>query len=265
MGAHPTAEPPPRPVAGAAAAAPRQKAAETVARRIVQRIVAGGLAPGDMLPAEADTAELYGVGRETVREALRLLEVQGLISIRRGPGGGPVVARAEALNLGRTATLYFQMAGATYGELFEAWVLGEGTLAERAAAHPDERRRLAVMAPYMDGVERAARRAGDALSVANFVAMHAGFHLAVAELARNRVLALTLTTYGQIVSYQVDLVVDPRALRTLIYSHHDDVARAIVEGDVWWARDRMMHHINAVWTYYRETIGDRSDEPIEWL
>lgn len=244
---------------------PRRKAAEIVAHLIVQRIVSCGLEPGDMLPAEAATAEIYAVGRETVREALRLLEVQGLVSIRRGPGGGPVVGAPEAINLGRTATLYFQMVGATYGELFEAWVLGEGTLAERAAAHPDDKLRLSTMTPYLDGIEHAAHHTGDAVSITKFIAMHAGFHFAVSGLARNRVLALTLTTFGQIVSYQVGLIEDPRSLRTLIYAHHDDVARAIIDGDAWWARDRMMHHIRAIWSYCCETFGDRTDEAIEWL
>lgn len=244
---------------------PRRKAAEMIAHHVVQSIVRKGLAPGDMLPPEAAMAEHYGVGRETVREALRLLEVQGLITIRRGPGGGPVVGSAEPLNLGRTATLYFQMAGATYGELFEGWVLGEGTLAERAAGHPDEQRRLAMMTPYLDGVEHAADRAGDAASIADFIAMHAGFHVAVAGLARNRVLALTLTTFGQVVSYEVGLIEDPRSLRTLIYAQHDDIARAIIDGDAWWARDRMMYHIRGIWAYCQETFGDRTDEPIQWL
>ncbi len=91
----------------------KPKTAETVARRVVQTIVSGGLTAGDKLPREAEMVEHCGVGRETLREALRLLETQGLITLRRGPGGGPVVASADAVNLGRISTLYYQMTGAT--------------------------------------------------------------------------------------------------------------------------------------------------------
>ena len=80
----------------------------------------------------------YDVSRESLREALRLLEVQGLVAIRRGPGGGPTVCTVDPANLGRVSTLYYHLAGATYRELWEAWILAESILAERAAANPDD-------------------------------------------------------------------------------------------------------------------------------
>src|SRR6478736_6338216 len=58
------------------------KTSESVARDIVEQ----GLVTGDSLPSEAVMLEEHGVSRESLREALRLLEVQGLLSIRRGPG-----------------------------------------------------------------------------------------------------------------------------------------------------------------------------------
>ena len=61
--------------------------------------------------------EEYGVGRAFVREALRILEVQGLISIKAGPGGGPVVAEVSTRDFGRMSTLYFQVGGMTFREL----------------------------------------------------------------------------------------------------------------------------------------------------
>ena len=79
----------------------------------------------------------YQVSRESLREALRLLEAQGIVSIRRGPSGGPVVGRAETANLARTLTLYFQLAGATYEELLQAWRLLEPLAAELAARNVD--------------------------------------------------------------------------------------------------------------------------------
>ena len=57
------------------------KTSEVVARDVVRDIIAGHLQPGDSLMSEAAMLERFGVSRESLREGLRLLEVQGLISI----------------------------------------------------------------------------------------------------------------------------------------------------------------------------------------
>lgn len=226
----------------------------------METIADRGLTAGDMLPREADMLAEYGVSRETLREALRLLEVQGLITLRRGPGGGPVVGAARAVNLGRVSTLYFQMAGATYNELFEAWVLGEGTLAERAARNPDARLRAATMAPYIEAVDHS-----DHDNVASFMQAHTGFHDDVGALSGNRVLDLTLASFGQIVAYQAGVVDDPRTLHTQLYEDHRTVARAISAGHNRAARQLMEQHIETVLEYFREHFDGRLDEPVEWV
>jgi hypothetical protein len=76
-----------RPAAGPAvfssdAVTRRLKTSESVARDIVHDIVSGGLRTGDRLAPEAAMLDQYGVSRESLREALRLLEAQGLITIR---------------------------------------------------------------------------------------------------------------------------------------------------------------------------------------
>src|SRR5579859_173204 len=96
-----------------------QKTSERVALDIVHDIVARGFRLGDRLPLEAEMVEQYGVSRASLREALRLLEVQGLIRLKPGPGGGPVVGSVDAAHLARTATLYFHLGASTYGQLME--------------------------------------------------------------------------------------------------------------------------------------------------
>ena len=122
------------PIRSTSAALRPLKASESVARDIVDDIVVERLDEGDNLPAETAMLQQYGVSRETLREALRLLEVQGLISIRRGPGGGPIVGVVDPANLGRVSTLYYHLAGATYARA----VRGVGDL---RADHRRARRR----------------------------------------------------------------------------------------------------------------------------
>src|SRR5687767_8211511 len=79
------------------------KTAESVARRIVQEFrVESNARAGDRLPTEAAMVSQWGVSRQSVREALRLLEVQGVISRQRGFNGGPVVEQVDSAYLGRT-------------------------------------------------------------------------------------------------------------------------------------------------------------------
>lgn len=71
------------------------RAFDKVANAIRGQIKEGRLKTGDRLANERDLAEQFSVSRSTVREALRSLENGGLLTLRRGPGGGAFVARAD--------------------------------------------------------------------------------------------------------------------------------------------------------------------------
>jgi GntR family transcriptional repressor for pyruvate dehydrogenase complex len=64
---------------------------EEISSKVKDLIFEGTLKPGDKLPSEVELAKQFGVGRQSVREALRLLELSGFISVQKGYGGGPIV------------------------------------------------------------------------------------------------------------------------------------------------------------------------------
>lgn len=70
-----------------------RKRTDEIAEAIKRTIVEHGLQPGDRLPQERELMDLYHASKGTVREALKALEVQGLVRIRTGPGGGAFVER----------------------------------------------------------------------------------------------------------------------------------------------------------------------------
>lgn len=236
------------------------KISETIARDIVDAIVADRLGEGDSLPSEGRMLEQYGVSRESLREGLRLLESHGLISIRRGPGGGPVVGNVDPANLGRMTTLYYHLTGATYGELFEAWAVAEGYLAERAARNPDRKLVRAALDPYRDDSHDIAN-----ISVEEFVHHHTEFHNVLGTLAGNRVMQLSLTAIGQIVTHHIVVTADPRSARLMIHDDHGTIADTVVAGKPIKARDEMRAHLVRVAEYY-EAISEESyvDRLIEW-
>lgn len=235
------------------------KAAEGVARDIVDDIVVRRLEEGDNLPSETAMLQQYGVSRETLREGLRLLEVQGLISIRRGPGGGPIVGAIDPANLGRVSTLYYHLAGATYAELFDAWIVSERIIAELAAGNPDREAVREAMAPHLDP------HGPRDESLEDFVVRHSEFHTAVGSLARNKVLQLSLMATGLIVTHHVASNADPRDARDTIEHDHRAIARAIVAGHRAQARDLMEQHLRSIADLYQSALGPQMHDVIVWV
>ena len=159
------------------------KAAVVIAASLRRRIVRGELQPSDPLPNETELMELYDVSRPVVREALRILESETLISVKRGAGGGARVRRPDVSVAARHAALLLQLEGTTLADLFEA----------RATLEPDAVRRLAEQRrPEAIAILR--QRHEEELELIADVpayAVHAArFHEQLIELAGNKTLAV---------------------------------------------------------------------------
>jgi GntR family transcriptional repressor for pyruvate dehydrogenase complex len=235
------------------------KTSESVARDIVRDIVDERLGTGASLPPESVMLQHYGVSRESLREGLRLLEVQGLITLRRGPGGGPVVGTVDPANLGRISTLYYHLVGATYGELAEAWAVAEGVMAELAARHPDRALVRAAMEPYIRETPT-----DSAESVEQFIVSHSEFHVVLGMLARNRVLQISMMAISEITSHHVVFNADPREARVRIETDHRAIAKAVVAGHHAKARQLSMDHLRDITDFYRGALGPQMHDLIEW-
>ncbi len=109
------------------------KVSELLARDIVADIASRRARPGDTLPSEASLITRFGVGRGSLREALRILEAEGIIAMKTGPGGGAVVADHDPGGLARMMTLHFQVRRVTYLELLQARTALEPTMARLVA------------------------------------------------------------------------------------------------------------------------------------
>lgn len=97
-----------------------ERASTRVARRIVRDIQNRDLPPGTSLEPEHVMVKEQRAGRGTVREALRFLELQGIVTVRSGPGGGPVVSVPQVDHLVSALSLQLQFADATFESILEA-------------------------------------------------------------------------------------------------------------------------------------------------
>ena len=228
------------------------KTSEVVALEIVRDIVSQKLQPGERLPLESEMLVQYRVSRSSLREALRLLEVQGLIAIRPGPGAGTVVGRVLPGNLARTLTLHLHMLGATYDQLLEAWIETEPALARLAARNPDREQVRVSLAPFLEEDHSWAVKEG------------LRFHDIMAQLAGNPVLSLVLQSVGYIVTEQVLTSTERGELEQRIVHDHREMAEAIIAGDEVraerLAREHLRHIVEDFKAYWPLKVG----ETVQW-
>jgi DNA-binding FadR family transcriptional regulator len=113
------------------------KTAELVATHIRRQIVVGELVEDDVLPSETALMEEFSISRPTLREAFRILESEGLITVRRGAHGGARVQEPSSDVAARYAGLVLQHRGTTVADVLEARVIVEAPAARIVAQRRD--------------------------------------------------------------------------------------------------------------------------------
>ena len=231
------------------------KASEIAALDLVQDIVDGGLKAGDQLPQEVELLTQYGVSRPSLREALRLLQFQGLIRVRPGPGAGTVVGAAEPEHLARTMVLYLHLLGVTYAEILEAFSDTQALIGDRAAANPDRRLVEELMRPYTRPIEELSE---DEKSQAEGAAFHDRLH----QLAGNSMLNLIVRAVTMVAIDHV-LPSVPPLVPDIMVDDHRQIAQAVIAGDREATARLMRTHVDNIIEQFREhwpvKIGERPD------
>ncbi|PRD42939.1 FadR family transcriptional regulator [Phyllobacterium phragmitis] len=230
----------------------RRKRPDAVADQIRDRIVEHGLSPGDRLPHEWIEPEAWHVSRGTLREALKVLESQGLTLSKTGPGGGVFVASVEAEQAIRLLDNLFLHQPPSIAEIYAIRKELEPLLAASLAGKltpPAFALLQAKIRLYEDEpatVEEEYRQRMAELD----------FHDALARLCENRLL-------GFLCRFLVSLLKDMAACRDVYQQHnpvlretglHYQVAllRAIKAGDAERASTIMRHHMIAAEIYMLE-------------
>ena len=214
----------------------RQKTYELVAERLLELIRSRRLGPGDAVPSERELVDLFRVGRSSVREALRMLESQGVI--RSGANGSFRVAEFGS-TLDTSLEFLLSVDAADVGELFETRRILEGEAAALAASRRTKAQ-LKEMAQSVDEM------AAGLQSEERFITADLRFHLLVAQATKNRVLYHLMDAIRALLqrslasSYHIPGSPD-RAIEM-----HRLILEAIDEGRPEEARQRMQEHVARV-------------------
>jgi DNA-binding FadR family transcriptional regulator len=234
-----------------------EKVAEQVAREILREIQRQGLRAGATLPSESVMLERFDIGRGSLREALRILEVNGLVTIKTGPGGGPIVAESNPASFGQMWTLHLQSIGATYRELLEARVEYESVLARRAAERVTPERTASIKST----IEEASTLLGDDVQYASAAS---GFHTAVCIAGDNSVMALAANAIQSLWSRRVTTVLFAPEDRPMILQQHRDITKAIERGNGRQAEKLMREHMQSYRDYCERRYPARLDDIVDW-
>jgi GntR family transcriptional repressor for pyruvate dehydrogenase complex len=231
------------------------RAWQLVLERVETDLLEGRLGPGDRLPPERELATTLGVGRSSVREALRVLEVMGLI--RTGTGSGPssgaiIIATPQG---GMSALLRLQVAaqGFPLDDVVRTRLVLESAVVDALAA--DDGRDTAAARAVIEAME-----ARD-LTPAEFLALDAQLHLALAEASGNVVIAAMMAGLRTAIESYVQAgavgIADWDAAADRLRREHRAIVDAVDAGDAGRARTLVHDHITG---YYAEAgLARRTD------
>lgn len=234
-----------------------KKTATLLAQRIVSEIASGRLAPGTPLLPEKEMVETYQVSRGTLRETLRFLEIQGVIAMKTGPGGGPVVAGPESRHLANTIAMMLELEGASFQTVLQARGTLEPALAGLAATNvtPEQLQRL------RESVGRMMDHSHDA---AYFLAENEIFHSVVAEAADNPVFSLMMASLNWIIDGTRLGVEYTDDQRSAVARQHAKIVAAIEAGDAAAATAAMTKHIGEFARFLKRHYPALVDASIRW-
>jgi GntR family transcriptional repressor for pyruvate dehydrogenase complex len=252
---------PKQPRQRSARATPREKP-QQIADELRRLIITGELDEGDSLGHEPDLIERFGVSRPSLREALRILEAEGLISVVRGVQGGVRVHRPDRRLTARTAALVLQARNVSLADVFEARTIIEPA-AVRLVAGARGRKASAKRLRSLIAEQEAAIDDPEAFAHAN-----ATFHEELVGMAGNETLTIVAEMLNEVVTRavtevsQVDADGGSDATRRRGVRSQERLAALIEAGDVDGAEEHWRTHMGVVG---RVLVGQKAKTVIDLL
>jgi GntR family transcriptional repressor for pyruvate dehydrogenase complex len=211
----------------------------SVLARELRRQILSVLPPGSPLPPERDLMAQTGLSRSSVREALRILEAENLVTTRPGRFGGTVANRPDDASLGRSISHFAQGRGVTVQALLQTRAAVEPSLAALAAQHRTE----ADLQQLSDCSNKMKEGFAD---LPRFLQENVNWHIAIAAASGNELLRAFMVSISTMI-YKVTAVdnFSTEQVRHQVLHAHAGIESAIVSQDPEAARRRMARHLAA--------------------
>ena len=217
-----------------------QKTARVVAGQVVRDITVDGLT---RLPSEAELLKRYPVSRPTLRDALRILEMYGVISLKTGPGGGAIVNAVASYQFANSSSLYFHLLQLTLRDLMATRMRLEPFMARLAA-------------------ERVAR--GDLGEEGSLALGDGDIHLSIARLSGDPILLLVAQALRDIFSDKSSMERVRKDVSANVTPPHDLIEKAVRRGDAEDAERLMREHLTDYVAKLEQHYPNLLDDVIDW-
>jgi DNA-binding FadR family transcriptional regulator len=228
------------------------KSSDVLADQLRRQILGGMLAAGAALPAERDLVAQTGLSRGSVREALRILEAEGLVSTRPGRLGGSVARRPGDESLAKYIHLFVHGRGISLKALLQTREAIEPSLARLAALNRSDE----ALAALVQATERVENAYAD---VPLYLAENVKWHCAIATASRNELLRAFMVAISSTI-YKASAIENfaTEDVRRVVIKAHRRILDAIAAGDGAAAERRMARHLAAL----REQMDAFPDAPV---
>jgi GntR family transcriptional regulator, transcriptional repressor for pyruvate dehydrogenase complex len=231
----------------------RVRTYELVLQSIETQIVSGALRAGERLPPERELAEMLGVSRPAVREALRVLEAQGAVrsQVGKGPDSGTTIDRVPSDALGRLLRLHVALGSFPIEDVVETRVALERSSVVLACrnALPQNLARMRAALLAMDAPE---------VDRETFNQLDTDYHVALADAGGNRLMSDVTGAIRESVRMPILAAVTampetgknswPR-IRDGLRADHHAIFDAVEAGEADQAADRLEEHIRGFSTH----------------
>ncbi|PJJ64998.1 FadR/GntR family transcriptional regulator [Compostimonas suwonensis] len=227
----------------------RESVVSVVARRLLDQLTTGRIAPGTRLPSERQLAASLEVGRSAVREALAALDLLGIVDIR--PGSGTYLRGSSSDLLPRIINWGLMLGQPRTHDLVEIRqhleILSASLAAQRAT--DDD---LAAIGQRLEQMEAAAD------DMAAFVEADVAFHLEVARTARNSVLIDILHSVRELLRVWVQRTSQDSTVTHKSLAEHAAIFEAISNHDSETAMETMRAHMTIASSRLKESLEEDS-------
>jgi len=221
----------------------RNKIFRVISDQLEKAIATGQLKPGDKLPSEKKLTEMFAASRSSVREAIRILEQKGLITIKRGAGGGAVVRKMDTRKMTESFSLFLQSRQVRFDQMAEFREIMEGeitALAAKRANRQDVARVKAILQNARNILDH------EADNWREFYNLDIEFHIEIGRIAANPVFSALLSMlHRDILGADDRFALPAPELMEQNYRDLEAIAAAIETGNPRQAQKAARQHVRA--------------------
>lgn len=225
--------------------------AEMIAAELRERILSGQIPDGGMVPKQEELLAEFQVSLPPIREALRILETEGLITVHRGNVGGAEVHRPEPARTAYMVALVLQAGRVTLQDVLEALRQFEPSCAAACAGRED--RHQTVLPTLLDNISRARQAIDDASAYAGLARE---FHVEMVSGCGNATMSLMVGVLESLWTAHVTALgreaaqlgsFADRSVRLTSIKEHEKLCAAIGKGDTRAAERLAREHFSERW------------------